>query len=820
MQAVYAEVAVHLPVYGLYHYAVPERLRGRDLVGRRVVVRFGNRGASGVIVRVGSAPPENVDKVREIDGVLGDDVVVSPDLLGLCEWIAEYYEAPIGEVMRAALPAGAMVSAKRRVELTEAGQRALAGEGGARSRRQRELLAAVASQGGSAEQRSLVRGGARASDVAALVEQGLASYALARSQQRVKSRKVRFARLARDIGADDRAALGRAQKRLAVLDAVVAAGGEIAVPTLTESFPRASAHLRRLEADGLIVTARREQQKTTGLSSTPGMSAAVTPPQLNPMQQSALAAIADGIGSGAFKSYLLHGITGSGKTEVYLHAIADVIAGGRTGIVLVPEISLTPQLAARFRARFGDRVAVLHSGLSDRARFDEWQRLRAKHATIALGARSAIYAPVDNLGIVIVDEEHDSSFKQEEGVRYNARDVALVRAKRAGAVCILGSATPSLESYYAASQERHALLELPERATPRPLPDVELIDLRTYQPDGDAMLTAPLAEAIDTALAAGDQVILFLNRRGFSTFVICRACGHAFRCQHCSVSLTYHRTRDRLLCHYCGYEERVPHTCSSCGAEAVERKGLGTEKIADAVAERFGEARVARLDRDVASGAKAEAVLGRVARREVDILVGTQMVTKGHDFPGVTLVGVLCADTGLSLPDFRAAERTFQLVMQVAGRAGRGDRPGKVLIQSYRGDAAALVAAGAQNYRQFYEAELAERSELGYPPRGHLIAIRVDGADAAAVAATARGLAKRAHAACAGAPPEARLSVLGPAEAPLARLRGRTRWHLWLRAADRRILRQLLRRVVDVRDPAGGSSAVRVTVDVDPVSAL
>jgi primosomal protein N' (replication factor Y) len=344
---------------------------------------------------------------------------------------------------------------------------------------------------------------------------------------------------------------------------------------------------------------------------------------------------------------------------------------------------------------------------------------------------------------------------------------------------------------------------------------VEVIDLRTYLPDGEAMLTAPLAEAIAETLAAKEQIILFLNRRGFDTFVLCRACGSALRCTHCSVSLTYHRSTDRLLCHYCGYWRRVPNQCEGCGAtDSIVRKGLGTEKVAEAVAERFPEARVARLDRDVGSGAKGEKILGRVARGEVDILVGTQMVTKGHDFPGVTLVGVLCADTGLSLPDFRAAERTFQLLTQVAGRAGRGDRPGRVLIQSYRADEIAVEAAAAQDYEVFYRSELTSREELGYPPFGHLIALRVDGANPRAVEQEARSLARRA--ADLG-PQRHGVSVLGPSEAPLARLKGKTRWHLWLRGKERSPLRRFTRALCGTDSPPSG---VRVTVDVDPVSAL
>ncbi|MEO8554104.1 MAG: primosomal protein N', partial [Kofleriaceae bacterium] len=479
--------------------------------------------------------------------------------------------------------------------------------------------------------------------------------------------------------------------------------------------------------------------------------------------------------------------------------------------------SLTPQLAARFRARFGDQVAILHSGLSEQARLGEWSRLRRGQARIAVGARSAVFAPLEHVGVIVVDEEHDSSFKQEEGVRYHARDVALVRAQRAGAVCVLGSATPSLESYAHAERGQYQLLVLTQRPTSQAMPTVEIVDLRTHVPDGEAMLSAPLRQAIGETLGNGDQAILFLNRRGFSTFVMCRACGHSFRCSNCSVSYTYHRSTDRLTCHYCAKVERVPEQCPECKAhDTIVRKGLGTEKIAESVALEFPQARVARLDRDVASGAKAEAILSRVARREVDILVGTQMVTKGHDFPGVTLVGVLCADTGLDLPDFRASERTFQLLAQVAGRAGRGERAGRVIVQTYRPGASAVVAAAAHDYEMFYRAEYASRADLHYPPHGRLIVVRIDGVDEHAVAGVARKLAQVAQAVGQHADIAGTVEVLGPVPAPLERLRNRTRWQVWLRGTDRNALRRVARTV----GATEVSSKVRVQLDVDPMSSL
>ena len=821
MSGRYAEVAVHAPVDQLFHYRIPPALADRELVGCRVLVPFGNRGLTGVVVAIRTAVPAGVGEVRALDRVLDEAPLVSVELLELCAWIADYYEAAPGEVLRAALPAGTQVSATRHVVMTDAGELALAGQGGVLPRRQRELLAALSRAGGGMAQKQLLRGRGKLADLDSLASAGLVEYSQISKSPRVRAPTTRVARLSHEPSADELATLARAHKRRAVLEALIGAGGEADISELARLHPRAAAHLRALAAAGLVELSRREVVAAGGLvdAADDAMVAPVEAPRLNAAQQTALTAINEGIGAGEFRACLLHGVTGSGKTEVYLHAIAEVVAAGRSAVVLVPEISLTPQLAARFRARFGDRVAVLHSGLSDRDRFAEWQRLRSGDASIALGARSAIYAPVSDLGIVVVDEEHDSSFKQEEGVRYNARDVALVRAQRNRVVCVLGSATPSLESYHAALAGRYQLLDLPDRATSRPLPTVELVDMRTYKSDGEAMLTAPLAEAIAETLAAGDQAILFLNRRGFSTFIHCRSCGYAFRCAQCSVSMTYHRSRDRLLCHYCGNTARPPSDCPSCSSkDSIVRRGLGTEKIADGVAERFPGARVARLDRDVASGAGIGKILARVARREVDILVGTQMVTKGHDFPGVTLVGVLCADTGLSLPDFRAAERTFQLLTQVAGRAGRGDRSGRVVIQSYRTEAVPIAAAARQDFAGFYAAEVADREELGYPPFGHLIAIRLDSTDAGAVAATARELAVRARRL--GERLGDDVGVLGPSEAPLARLKGRTRWHLWLRCPDRKKLRRFLHELVERPAVPTGRVSVRVTIDVDPVSAL
>ena len=459
------------------------------------------------------------------------------------------------------------------------------------------------------------------------------------------------------------------------------------------------------------------------------------PPHLTEAQEQASHAIRAALVARKAHAFLLFGVTGSGKTEVYLRAIAACLAEGRGALVLVPEIALTPQLVGRFRARFGDDVAVIHSGLKEQERHRMWQRLRSGAVKVAIGARSALFAPVHALGLIVVDEEHDGSFKQEEGARYHARDMAILRAHRASAVTVLGSATPSIESEMLAQQGKLTRLDLLQRAHSRAvLPKVELVDLRRVGPgpSGNPLLSLPLHRAIEQTLAAKEQIILFLNRRGFAPSVLCEACGTILRCKLCSVALTFHRaSMGKVVCHYCDFSGPLPSHCPECKLPKLSLEGLGTEKLEAAVAEAFPEARVARLDRDVASGAKAEAIIERVRSGEVDILVGTQMVTKGHDLPRVTLVGVINADAAISMPDFRAAERAFQVLVQVAGRAGRSDLPGLVLIQTRNPAHPAIVHASRHDVRGFIARELVDRQELLYPPFARLALIRIDAADEA-----------------------------------------------------------------------------------------
>jgi primosomal protein N' (replication factor Y) len=608
---------------------------------------------------------------------------------------------------------------------------------------------------------------------------------------------------------------GAVRAQAAAILAALRASGATPLARLEERWGNARAAVKRLAEAGLVLVEEREAPADPFFAE-PAARDEPRDPTL--AQAAAIDAIAGAVADGRGATFLLHGVTGSGKTEVYLRAIAAARAAGRGSVVLVPEIALTPQLVARFRARFGDDVAVLHSALTPRERLEMWRRLRGGAVDVAIGARSALFAPVRALGLVVVDEEHDPSFKQEEGVRYHARDMAILRAHRAGGVCVLGSATPSLESEHLARSGRATKLRLPDRARAQPMPRVELVDLRRVGagPTGDRRLSVVLHRAIEETLRAREQTILFLNRRGFAPSVRCGSCGRLATCTSCSVALTFHKRASAVRCHYCDYEAQLGARCVHCGGEALELEGLGTQKLEETLAAAFPGARIARLDRDVATGRRIEAVLARVRAREVDILVGTQMVTKGHDLPNVTLVGVVNADAALSIPDFRASERAFQLLVQVAGRAGRGDVPGRVIVQTHDPEHPAVAMAARHDVDAFLERELADRRELGYPPLTRSALVRVDAVEEArARAACARlvDVATATEGARSGA-----VLVQGPAPAPIARLRNRWRFRLMLRASRRDALRAVLASI----EAATGTldRAVRAAIDVDPVALL
>jgi primosomal protein N' (replication factor Y) len=594
--------------------------------------------------------------------------------------------------------------------------------------------------------------------------------------------------------------------------------------TLVRRFPGGRDLLAALERDGLVTRSAvdgggRSARTSARDEPAPGLHEEDARVTLTPEQDAALGAIAAAVRARRPDRFLLHGVTGSGKTEVYLRAVDATLGLGRQALVLVPEITLTHQIVARLRARFGDRAAVLHSGLRPGERRAQWERLRAGATPIAVGARSALFAPLADLGLVVIDEEHDAAYKNEEGFRYHARELAGRRAAATGAPVVLGSATPSLETRFAAERGEVARLVLPRRIGGRPLPAVELVNLekeRALLPRGRKLLLSPsLLRAMRQTLEAGGQTILFLNRRGFSTQILCFECQHVERCKHCDISLVYHAAQSLLRCHYCDYHVAPPETCSKCGAPDTALLGVGTERVVEEVRRQLPAARVARLDRDSArKRGVTEALLRDLAAGRVDVLVGTQMVAKGHDFPGVRLVGVVNADQSLHFPDFRAAERTFQILTQVAGRAGRGPTPGRVVVQTYLPDHYAIRPVVDHDYETFYRAELGERAALGYPPAGELAHAVVSGSDAEQAESGARRLAREI------AEPAAAVGVevLGPAPAPLARLRGRHRFQILLKGRDRDAVHVAAARLQDAatRLPRG----LRVAVDVAPLNMM
>jgi len=568
---------------------------------------------------------------------------------------------------------------------------------------------------------------------------------------------------------------GLTPKQQQVLEAVRAAG-ILTAPELSARIPGGAETARRMAARGRLLSGVRPRPAGLSEAHLPDTAGALVP---TPRQEAALAKIGVAVASGVHAAFVLHGVTGSGKTEVYLRAVEQARATGRQSIFLVPEIALTPQLLGRVRARFGDDVAVLHSGLSPAERAQQWRKVRSGEVVLCVGARSAVFSPFPSLGLIVVDEEHDAAYKQEDGVRYQARDLAVLRGRMENAVVLLGSATPSAETWHRAQTGAATLLTLPERIGGGELPPIRVIDLkgRTDRRGADRYFSEELEAAVESAMVRGEKAILFLNRRGFASALTCLDCGTTVQCRNCQVAMTYHKEHEALLCHYCNVKRREPEGCGTCGGHKLAQVGIGTERLLSWVSKRWKDARVARLDSDVTRrrGAYGE-VLSGMAQGEVDILVGTQMIAKGHDFPEVTLVGVLLADLSMSFPDFRSSERTFQILTQVAGRAGRGGRPGQVLLQTLAPESPCVRKASAYDYGGFMEEELAAREAMGYPPFGRMLMLRLW--------STRQGPAREAADAVAAAlsgPMAARgIRVLGPAPSPVARVKRRFHYQVLL----------------------------------------
>jgi primosomal protein N' (replication factor Y) len=782
------QVALPLPVQSAFTYRVPEEHPLPER-GVRVVVPFGSRRVVGVVTGPATAAPGGT--LKDVGEVLDESPLVPPPLLDLAAWASDYYLAPPGECYRLVLPpAGIRASrAVARLEHTAAPDDDPVVE----ALRDGPLrVSTLAHRLGKDPASRLQR--LRASG-AVVVEQDLRAPGF---------RQVRVATLV------DPAVAPRGRAQAEVLERLREAGGRQRVPELLRGRSSLRAALDRLVE---LHAVRLEHERQTRA---PGLMAGETPPrpELTEDQVRVLQPILGAVSKGRFTTFLLHGITGSGKTEVYFRTVEAALERRRGALILVPEIALTPFLARAAVARFGDTVAVVHSELSAGERHDQWWRIREGESRIVVGARSAVFAPVADLGLLVVDEEHESSYKQDDSPRYHGRDVAVMRGKLEGAVVVLGSATPSLESHANALARKYVHLRMPSRIGSSGLPRVEVVDRRAALKAGsDPILTPPLREALAARLLRREQALLLLNRRGYATSLLCRECGTTARCPNCSVDLTLHDGGRSALCHYCGHQTASPRECGICRGAYLRLGGYGTEKVVEAVREAFPKARVERLDRDLASRRGAvERVLGGFEAGETDILVGTQMIAKGHDFPRVTLVGVIDADVGLGLPDFRAAERTFQLLTQVAGRAGRSDLPGEVILQSHLPDHYALRLACEQDYESFFDREMEFRRTMGYPPVTALLNIVIRSRDPREGAVAADGLGRRLREAAPG-----RFRVLGPARAPLARLRQEHRFQILLkgrRAAMRTAVREaLVERYGEVRWPG-------VAVDVDPVSVM
>jgi primosomal protein N' (replication factor Y) len=808
----YCEVALPVPLDHTFTYGV--RLGQQPQRGARVIAPFRNEKLIGVVTALGAKPPADVE-VKYLEAVLDEEPLLSDHLLELAEWIAQYYLAPLGEVLRAMLPLAAEVRRTVYYRLTDLGRDILArsmdgdqGKGIAPQVRRRGKLSAKLSPNLSNDNQDMERrvldrlSSGEPVKVSTLRTATAASLLLLAAMARKKWIARETAAAERDARRMERFAVltgdGRlpalTEKQMAILAELAASGGELPLAELRRrDLP--SSTLQTLVRRGLVrIDERPEAFRLGGLTPSSEMFS------LNAAQAGALATITGAIG--AFHPFLLYGVTGSGKTAVYLAAMQKALERGLTSILLVPEIGLTPQMAGLLDQAFGQKVALLHSALTPEERSEQWRRIRRGDAPIVVGTRSAIFAPAPNLGLILVDEEHDQSYKQEETPRYNARDVAVMRAKLAGAVVVMGSATPSLESWQNAERGKYTRIELRDRVMNRPLPEVELVDMRReFQESGqDQLFSRSLVDQTKAALERGEQALILLNRRGYSFAVMCRSCGEKLECQNCAIALTHHKAQSddnaealagqRLECHYCGYKRTVPARCPKCDSEHLYYLGAGSQQGEEKLAEIFPGARIGRMDRDTVRGRyDLEHLLARLHSGEINLLVGTQMIAKGHDIHSVTLVGVVGCDHALSMPDFRAAERVFQLMTQVSGRAGRGDLPGRVVVQTYYPDHYAILAATTHDYVAFAERELKFRRMMHYPPFGALANVLVQSPKLEEAAGWAGILGKYlVQNKNSGA-----VRILGPCTAPIARIKNVYRFHLILKSANRKALNEALR---------------------------
>jgi primosomal protein N' (replication factor Y) len=802
------EVAVGLPVPKTFHYRIPEKMRDSLQVGMRVLVPFKGRKVTGFAINLLDHPPEGIEEtLREVDDLLDVTPLIDPQMLRFYRWISNYYLYPLGEVIKTGLPPGLHLKSELMLSLTQTGWEGLT-HGGLEPV-QEKIFNEIGRHGKVTLKRiiKLFPEEVSRSHLFSWKRQGLIHID---AEVGGKEVKPKFEKMVAYRGGEPSKALSEKQGELLKW---LEEKKEAPYSELSKRFKTTSKVIRSLQEASLIAICNREVLRDLSARSE------LKPypkPKLTPNQEAVLKEISEGICSKRFSPFLIHGVTGSGKTEVYLRAIEKVIHQGREAIILVPEISLTPQLLSRFRDRFGENLSLLHSGLGRGERYDQWRSIWEGRVKIALGARSAIFAPFRNIGIIIVDEEHEPTYKQEEKLKYHARDLAVVRAKQDEATLLLGSATPSLESFYNAQRGKFRLLSLPERIEGTFLPRGEVVDMKGE----GALLSKKVREALQKNFEDKKQSLLFLNRRGFANFILCPDCGLTFKCPNCSVTLTYHLRERSLQCHYCDYRIPAPGDCPQCHGHRLRGMGIGTERLEQEISQLFPEAHVERMDRDTTSRRRShQQILKRLESGKIDILVGTQMIVKGHDFPNVTFVGVVSADTSLHFPDFRSSERTFQLLTQVAGRAGRGEVSGKVAIQTFTPDHYSILKAKDHDFIGFYQEESQFRKALDYPPFSRLINFRITGnsekrtkAAAEEMGRIGQSLLKRRY--------EKALEVLGPSVAPFAKMKGKYRWQMLVKGKSSQLLHQFAQELALRLEDQTKGKGVSLDIDVDPIFIL
>ena len=827
----YANIAFPLALDRVFTYAVPPHLDVAVQPGVRVLAPFRRSTQEGVVVERIDETDLAPKAIRKISDCLDAHPTFSPDLLALTRWMADYYVSSWGNALFCAVPAAVRSQKQQRVQLKSGDKPSVRGV-------QKEIVALLEAEGELTPNQLARRVGVSYTSlrprISALREKGVVDvYVTHKPKAAAQTATVASLALTpNEIAAEiarltEEAAGSSAAKHAEILRLLLDEDAPITTAELTKQARTSASPLRTLEKRGFIRITQAHVLRNP-LSCQPV--AATKPYQLNPAQaaafaevQNALARLSSLHSAGAptegGRILLLHGVTGSGKTEVYMQAIAQILESGKSVIVLVPEISLTPQTASRFIGRFGERVAVLHSRLSDGERYDSWHRIQKGEATIVIGPRSAVFAPVRELGLMIIDEEHSDSYKSDKAPRYHAREVAQKRSELANCALLLGSATPSLESFHRARNGTYQLLSLPTRVLDREMPKVHIVDMRAELKGGNrTIFSALLRNAIEQRLVKREQIILFLNRRGHSTYVFCRTCGYVERCRNCAISLTFHFETKKLVCHHCGHRRDTHPACPQCSSPAIRYFGMGTEAIEQEVRKAFPAANVKRFDADSTARKNAhQQILAAFQHQEIDILIGTQMVAKGLDFPNVTLVGVIAADTALNLPDFRASEQTFSLLTQVAGRSGRAEIPGEVIVQTYMPEHYCITAAQKHDYIGFYEQEVAARSALRYPPFSHMARLLLRGTDEKSVIEAAHAVLNQLQ--CLQTEGDS-VDILGPAPAPLSKIEGKFRWHFLLRSETAEAISQHIQQLTAEPPPAIKSNAVELMIDIEPTSVL